>query len=93
MAQRSFFQYLQDILCRHLIPSKKVNTYIVIQMIVSSESRNKNGITHLMNTIVRKVEADTKELAIGKFVVATKDIAAINKLDIDCYDLNELISL
>ena len=36
----------------------------------------------LMSNIVRKVEAETKELAIGKFVVATQEIKANQKLNI-----------
>ena len=46
-----------------------------------------------MSNVVRKVEAETKELAIGKFVVATQDIKANQKLNIECYDITEMKSL
>ena len=46
-----------------------------------------------MSAIVRKVECETKEHAIGKFVIATKDIKAEQKMDIECYDMAEIISL
>jgi hypothetical protein len=60
--------------------------FIVIQMKVES---HKMG-TILMSNIVRQVEADSKELAIGKFIVATQNITAEKKLDVECYDLSEL---
>jgi len=46
-----------------------------------------------MSNVVRKIEAETKEIAIGKFVLATQDIKANNKLNIECYDLTELKSV
>ena len=70
-----------------------MNTYIVIQMQVDSKSINGNDQNISMSNVVRKVEAETKELAIGKFVVATQDIKANQKLNIECYDLTELKSL
>lgn len=70
-----------------------MNTYIVIQMQVDSKSINGNDQNILMSNVVRKVEAETKELAIGEFVVATRDINANQKLNIECYDINELKSL
>ena len=70
-----------------------MNTYIVIQMQIDSKSIDSNEQTILMSNIVRKVEAETKELAIGKFVVATQEIKANQKLNIECYDINKLMSL
>jgi hypothetical protein len=51
---------------------------------------NKNTI---MGNIVRQIKAESKEIAIGKFVIATQDIKAIKKLEIECYDLSELMSV
>jgi hypothetical protein len=48
---------------------------------------NKNTI---MENIVRQIKAESKEIAIGKFVIATQEIKAIKKLEIECYDLSEL---
>jgi len=70
-----------------------MNTYILIQTQIESKSVNGNDHNIYMSNVVRKVEAETKELAIGKFVVATQDIKANQKLNIECYDLTELKSL
>ena len=70
-----------------------MNTYIVIQMQIDSKSIDSNEQNILMSNIVRKVEAETKELAIGKFVVATQEIKANQKLNIECYDINKLMSM
>lgn len=70
-----------------------MNIYIVIQMQVDSQSINRNDQNISMSNVVRKVEAETKELTIGKFVVATQDIKANQKLNIECYDIIELKSL
>lgn len=52
---------------------------------------NNNNIT--MSNIVRQIKAESKEIAIGKFVIATQDIKAQKKLNIECYDLSELQSV
>lgn len=62
-------------------------------MQIDSKSIDSNEQNILMSNIVRKVEAETKELAIGKFVVATQEIKANQKLNIECYDINKLMSL
>ena len=49
---------------------------------------NKNTI---MENIVRQIKAESKEIAIGKFVIATQDIKAQKKMNIECYDLSELL--
>ncbi len=67
--------------------------FIILQMKVDSEERKDDQATILISNIVRVVNADSKELAIGKFVVATQDMKAIKKLDIECYDITELITL
>jgi hypothetical protein len=70
-----------------------MNTYIVIQMQVVSKITTNNIEDIAMSNVVRKIEAETKEIAIGKFVLATQDIKANNKLNIECYDLTELKSV
>jgi hypothetical protein len=52
------------------------------------EGNNKNIS---MSNVVRQIEAESKEIAIGKFVIATQDIKAQKKLNIECYDLSELL--
>lgn len=44
-----------------------------------------------MSNVVRQIEAESKEIAIGKFVIATQDIKAQKKMNIECYDLSELL--
>lgn len=51
------------------------------------EGNNKNIS---MSNVVRRIEAESKEIAIGKFVIATQEIKAIKKMNIECYDLSEL---
>lgn len=62
-------------------------------MIVESDDAIGNNHNITMGNIVRKVKAKTKETAIGKFVIATKDIKVKQKLNIECYDLTELKSI
>jgi energy-converting hydrogenase Eha subunit H len=64
--------------------------FIVIQLQVNLESTPYNV---LMSNVVRQVEAESKEIAIGKFVVATQEIKAQKKMNIECYDLSELRKL
>lgn len=69
-----------------------MNTYIVTQMVVESQEIINNIHHTSMDCIVRKVEASSREEAIGKFVIATEYIKVIKKLDLRCYDLTELIT-
>lgn len=70
-----------------------MSIFIVIQMQVDSKSIEGNDQTIKMSNVVRKVESETKEEAIGKFVLATQDIKAHQRLNIECYDIDELRSL
>lgn len=70
-----------------------METYIVYQMIVNSKKIDGNISNILMSTLVRKVEANSKEEAIGKFAIMSNKIEAIQKLDIQCDKLSELLSL
>ena len=72
--------------------TNKMNTYIVIQMQVDSDSVSGNQREFSMSNVIRKVQAETQEEAIGKFVVDTQSIKAQKKLNIECYDLNLLRS-
>ncbi len=70
-----------------------MKNYILIQMQIDSKEIEGNNANISMSNIVRQVSAENKESAIGKFVIATKNIKAHKKLDIECYDLSELLSL
>lgn len=71
----------------------KIKKFIVIQMLVHSEIIEDNNKVICMANIVRQIEAENKEIAIGKFVIMTQDIKAQKKLNIECYDLSELSSI
>ena len=71
----------------------KMKHFIVIQMIIEKEEIVGSSKNTIMQNIVRQIKAESKEIAIGKFVVATQDIKAIKKLEIEYYDLSELKSV
>jgi len=64
--------------------------FIVIQMQIDSEIIDGNNKNISMSNVVRHIEAESKDVAIGKFVVATQSLRAIKKMDIECYDLSKL---
>lgn len=67
--------------------------FIVIQMQIDSESNEPNTKRFVMSNVVRQVDAENKEMAIGKFVVSTQGIVAQKRLDIECYELSKLKSI
>ena len=71
----------------------KMKHFIVIQMTIEKQEIVGSSKNTTMQNIVRQIKAESKEIAIGKFVTATQDIKAIKKLEIECYDLSELRSV
>jgi hypothetical protein len=69
----------------------KMKKFIVIQMQIDNEIIEGNNKNICMSNVVRQIEAESKEIAIGKFVIATQDIKAQKKMNIRCYDLSELL--
>ena len=69
----------------------KIKKFIVIQMQIDNEIIEGNNKNISMSNIVRQIEAESKEIAIGKFVIATQDIKAKKKMNIECYDLSALL--
>ena len=69
----------------------KIKKFIVIQMQIDNEIIEGNNKNISMSNIVRQIEAESKEIAIGKFVIATQDIKAQKKMNIECYDLSALL--
>lgn len=68
--------------------------FIIIQMQIDSEVIIEDGSKNVhMSNVVRQIKAESKEVAIGKFVIATQDIKAKQKLNIECYDLSQLLSV
>lgn len=68
-----------------------MKTFIIFQMLVDN-IRNHNAE---MSIIIRKVDANSREEAIGKFVIETESesIQAFKKLNIQCIELSDLKSL
>lgn len=71
----------------------KMKHFIIVQMTIVKEEIVGNNKNTIMENIVRQIKAESKEIAIGKFVIATQEIKAIKKLEIECYDLSELRSV
>ena len=71
----------------------KKKHFVVIQMIIEKEEIVGSSKNTIMQNIVRQIKAESKEIAIGKFVIATQEIKAIKKLEIECYNLSELKSV
>lgn len=63
-----------------------MKTYILSQILIISEE---NRVIE-MNNVVRRAVAETEEEALLRFVEATKEMKAIHRLEIGCFDLEEL---
>lgn len=70
-----------------------MKTFIIYQMQIDSKELVGTNNNILMSTIVRKVDANSKEEAIGKFIIGTSSIKAQQKLNVECIELSELASL
>lgn len=68
-----------------------MKTFILIQMQIDNEVIDGINKNISMSNVVRRIEAENKEITIGKFVIATRDIKAKNKLNIECYELSNLL--
>ncbi len=64
--------------------------FIVYQVLVVVEEIIGNINTINLETVVRRVVADSQEQAIGMFILNTKDIKAVRRLDVDCILLDSL---
>lgn len=63
--------------------------FIVYQSVVDTTNSDTN-VNISVDTIVRKVFANSKEEAIGKFIECTKHLCFERRLNIYCINLNEL---
>lgn len=67
--------------------------YICCQMIVK-ETKFINGCsTTIMENIIRQIIADSKEEAVGKFILNTQDVTAEKRLNLECIKLTDLKSI
>lgn len=67
--------------------------YIATQITLVSSHISAGTINNEWNTIVRRIEANSKEEAVGKFILGTNHIKAKEKLDLLIYELDNLIAL
>jgi len=49
--------------------------------------------TTIMENIIRRIYAQSKEEAIGKFILNTQDVIAEKRLDLECIKLTDLKSI
>ena len=63
--------------------------WLCYQSAVTKEELNNIGV----GTIIRLVEAKTKEEAMGKFLLNTKDVKAVKKLDVECFEINKILKI
>ena len=62
-------------------------------MQIDSEERIGVKNNFVISTIIRKIDANSKEEAIGKFIINTTSIKAQQKLDVMYIKLSELTSI
>lgn len=65
--------------------------YLVYQCIIIGIVRNRNGDTNIdVGVNARNVGANSEEEAIGKYILQTKDVGGVQKLDPQCIVLDSL---
>ena len=67
-----------------------IKEFVVIQMKIDEDAYKDNVLDIRMSSIVLKVEAINKSVAIEKFKIATRNVNAIRKLEIECYELDKI---
>lgn len=70
-----------------------MKTFICTQAIVVSEESHGYSNNIVIGNIVRKVFANNVNEAIGKFVLNTASVVCKQRLNIDCNDINEILTV
>lgn len=70
-----------------------MNTYIVIQPIITKVIDEHNARHVTTSNIVRQVIALNRTSAVNKFIQQTEAIKAMHKLKIECYNLYTLTTI
>jgi len=71
-----------------------MNDYLVVQTVLSSIERPSAFIqTNKWSNIIRVVKAKSKEEALGRFMIETQGIIAVEKLNPEINILNDIIRL
>ena len=68
-----------------ILKNQAMPEFIVAQAILEKQEGNNVWL----GLILRRVIAEKKEEAIGKFVLNTQDIKAHKKMDIECYEFSK----
>jgi len=61
--------------------------FICVQIYLEKKIQNLDSQTNVWAEIIRVVEAETEEEAIGKFIIQTRYVKAVEKLGVTCYRL------
>lgn len=61
--------------------------FICVQIYLEKKIQNLDSQTNVWAEIIRVVEAETEEEAIGKFIIQTRYVKAVEKLGVNCYRL------
>lgn len=67
--------------------------YIAYQLITTTEELAGHTNNIIIDCIIRNVNAESKEEAIGKFSEGTKDVKAVRKLKIECFEFDKLATI
>lgn len=71
----------------------KNKRWLCYQMIIASIEYIGGQNNTKMETLIRNIGAKTKEEAIGKFILQTADIKAVQRLDPICFELDTLLKI
>lgn len=64
--------------------------YVVYQPVVTDQDISGSVANIKIDALIRVVEASSQEEAIGKYILATRDMVLNKKLDVKCYEVSEL---
>ena len=73
--------------------NKKDKVFILVQTLLIRREMVGNRQDNYWENVVRKVTAESNESAIGKFVLQTSNIEAIERMGIECILLDIMKSL
>ncbi len=71
----------------------KQKEFLVTQIVMSKQEVTVGVTNQYWDSIIRKVKANNIEEAIGKFMIDTQKIFAIQRLNPVAYELSQILSL
>lgn len=72
---------------------KTQKEFLVVQIIMSKQEINVGTTHQYWDNIIRKVKANNIEEAVGKFMINTQNVYAIQRLNPVAYELSQVLSL